>query len=108
MGSHLNEQYFDEGYYELIMNAHNQPIGILAAFGIFVFIAFYVALAYNTALLYKKRSKYQYKKSPAIYMVVIMFMSWFDIYFMSLYNLLPIIVGYIIIVESSKKERSKK
>ncbi len=108
VGSHLNEQYFDEGYYELIMNAHNQPIGILAAFGIFVFIAFYVALAYNTALLYKKRSKYQYKKSPAIYMVVIMFMSWFDIYFMSLYNLLPIIVGYIIIVESSKKERSKK
>lgn len=99
VGSHLNETQFNEGYYELIMNAHNQPIGILAACGIFIFIIFYYALSYFVASLYKskKANEVKYNKIPLIFMLVITVMSFFDIYFMSLYNILPILLMFCIL-----------
>ena len=55
VGSHLNETQFNEGYYELIMNAHNQPIGILAAFG--VFFIMHCPILLHRFIKAKKRTK---------------------------------------------------
>lgn len=104
VGSHLNETQFNEGYYELIMNAHNQPIGILAACGIFIFVIFYYALSYFVASLYKtkKANEVKYNGIPIIFMLVITVMSYFDIYFMSLYNILPILIMFCILIGLSR------
>lgn len=98
VGSSLNEEQFNSGYYELIMNAHNQPLGLLAASGVLVFVVFYVTLSLFVALLYKKNANQTFNRIPLIFMSVITIMSYFDIYFMALYNILPILLVFSIIV----------
>lgn len=101
VGSHLNEAQFNEGYYELIMNAHNQPLGIMAACGIFVFFVFYYAIAYFISLLYTDKN-IKFNRVPVIFLCVITIMSYFDIYFMSLYNVIPILLVFALMTGSSK------
>ncbi len=108
VGSRLNEQQFHEGYYELIMNAHNQPLGTLAACGIFVFVTFYFALAHILAQPYKKNSPNKYNRLPVVFFMVIMMMSYFDIYFMSLYNLLPILIAFSILAGTGNNTMIKR
>ena len=107
VGSHLNEGYYEAGYYKLIMNAHNQPLGMLAAFGFFPFLFFYVAFSIVSAIGYRKNSKWILGRAPAIFLFVITIMSYFDIYFFAQYNWIAIVIAYGLICSYSKKEKQK-
>lgn len=109
VGSHLNEEYIEQGYYELIMNAHNQPLGILAACGLLIFIVFYIALSFYLSKLYahRKSQTESHNRVPIIFMVTVTIMSYFDVYFMSLFNLLPILIIFLIIIGPSKMRKKE-
>lgn len=112
VGGHLNEEQFDSGFQEWIMDAHNQPLGTLAAYGIFIFVAFYVALACFIALLYKNKGANQPRinRMPLIFMLTMTVMSYFEIFFMSLFGLLPVLAGYATIIGTAgiQKKRGKR
>lgn len=99
VGNHLNETYYQQGYYELVMNAHNQPLGLLAAFGLCPFILFYILLAHLVSLFYRVQKA---NRVFVIFMLTISVMSYFDIYFMSLYNITAIIIGIAISIGMSR------
>ena len=103
VGSHLNQDYIDRGYYELIQNAHNQPLGMLAAFGVIPFIFFYITFAHLASELYVRNRKVKYRRAPAIFLITITIMSYFDIYFFSQYNWLAIAIVYMIICSYSRE-----
>ncbi len=94
VGSHLNEDIPESSYSIYTTNAHNQPLGTLAAFGILGFTAFYLLFAYALAAPYKKKG---ITRAPALFILVIMGMSFFDIYFFSGFNYFCIIIAYVII-----------
>lgn len=105
VGSHLNEEKIAEGYYNLIINAHNQPLGMLAAFGILPFVSFYVLFSLFTAYFYKRNSNLnKATRTPAIFVLTIILMSWLDLYFFSQYNWLAIIITLGLISSYSIKE----
>ncbi len=106
VGNHLNEDLYNAGQTELVMNAHNQPLGILAAFGIVVFIIFYLLLAVFISILYR-RNKNVISRAPAVFFAVIIIMSYFDIYFFSPYNLLAILIAYSLIIGTSRRKELK-
>ena len=107
VGSHLNEAYYEAGYYKLIMNAHNQPLGMLAAYGFLPFLTFYIAFSIVSAIGYRKMGKSVMGRAPAIFLLVITIMSYFDIYFFSQYNWIAIVIAYALICSYSKKEKQK-
>lgn len=108
VGSHLNDDLLKSGFYELIINAHNQPMGLIAAFGLGPFIVFYIAFAYIVAYKYdfNKKSRVYYSNVPALFMLTITLMSWFDLYLFSQYNWIPIIITYCLICGYSAKEKN--
>ena len=116
VGSKLNEDKLNAGYYELIMNAHNQPLAVLASFGIFVFIVFYVLYSSVLSTVYKKNRMFLYNRMPAVYILTMSFMSYFDIYLFAPLNWLPILLVYALILNNSrmirrshpKKERRRR
>ena len=107
VGSHLNETYYEAGYYKLIMNAHNQPLGMLASFGFPAFLFFYISFSLASAEGYRKKSKRFFGRAPAIFLFVITIMSYFDIYFFSAYNWIAIVIAYSLICSYSKKEKQQ-
>lgn len=86
----------------LLMNAHNQQIGILAAFGVIPFIIFYFSFARIVATPYKQRNL---SRIPAIYAITILLMSYTDITFFADYNFIFLIIIYALI--SSMKQQRK-
>ncbi len=104
VGSHLNEAMYEEGAYVLIMNAHNQPLGILSSFGIFVFVIYYLFLARAVSMQYKKTAL---NRAPALFLGVITVMSYFDIYFFAEYNYLFIGLVFAVISAVSVKSHTK-
>ncbi len=106
VGGRLNEKYVIDN--PIFGEAHNSSLGILAGNGVFVFVAFYSALAAVLASVYAKCNRI--KKSfvnrlPAIFMAVIICMSFFDNYFTSLYNVLPIIIIMSVIASARGQYR---
>lgn len=105
VGARLNEDIFlSGGFSPLIQNAHNQPIGTLAAFGLPAFILFYFTFARVVACSANRRKSARIKRLPVIFMVVITVMSYFDVYFLSEYNWLLILVAYAIIASLNKED----
>lgn len=108
VGSHLNDDLLNSGFYDLIINAHNQPLGLLAAFGLLPFIVFYVTFAYATAYKHKfKKSDLYFTNTPALFILLISLMSWFDLYFFSQYNWVPILIAYCLICGYSTREKKQ-
>ena len=101
VGSHLNEAQFEAGYYEWIMNAHNQPLGVLSAFGITAFILFYMAFAFFAAQPYREEGSVRMSRFPAIFLLMVTLMSYFEIYFFSLNTWIVILIAYALISSES-------
>ncbi len=106
VGSHLNEAQFEAGYYRLIMNAHNQAVGMLATFGIIAFILFYIAFSFFAAQPYSDRKSGKMRRFPAIFLLTVTIMSYFDIYFFSEYNWIAILLVYGLILSLSVEEKA--
>lgn len=107
MGGHLNEAQFEAGYSEAIMNAHNQAVGTLAYYGIFVFVLFYTALARLAAQPYKKNAKRRLNRVPVIFLLVVTVISYSEICFLSAYMWLVILFAYGLIFSISISEKNK-
>lgn len=106
VGSHLNEAQYEAGYYELIMNAHNQAVGMLAAFGIIAFVLFYIAFSFFAAQPYSGEKHGTTRRFPAIFLLTVTIMSYFDIYFFSEYNWIAILLVYGLILSLSVEEKA--
>lgn len=105
VGSRLNQDLLQAGFYDLIINAHNQSLGTLAAFGIFFFAVFSIAFAQVGAFTYKSKHKgHTFTITPILFLAVICVMSWFDLYWFSQYNWVPFMICYSLICGFSKKE----
>lgn len=92
IGGDLNKDFAIQSGNALVSNAHNQSIGMVAAFGIPVFIAYYWFLS--------KSVVGQKKKIPAIvavFIITFILMSYFDVYFFAMVNVGPILIAYCII-----------
>lgn len=97
-GSRVNQDLVQAGFYELITNAHNQSLGTIAAFGIFVFVVFSVAFAQVGSFTYKNAYRgNKYTRMPVLFLSVVCVMSWFDLYWFSQYNWVPIMISYCLI-----------
>ena len=108
VGSHLNDDLLNSGFYDLIANAHNQSLGTIAAFGILPFVSFSIAFAAVGAFTYKRKFKgNKFTVLPVLFLAVICVMSWFDLYLFSQYNWVPIIISYGLICGYGKKVRKK-
>lgn len=107
VGNRLNfDRYLsDGGNNALIMNAHNQQIGILAAFGLIPFITFYLCFAYIVSLPYQQKNVNRF---PVICVITIVLMSYTDITFFSDYNYLYIIVVYAVISSMQYRQKNKE
>lgn len=108
VGSHLNEAQFEAGSSlgKVVMNAHNQSVGMLAAFGIIAFILFYIAYAYIAAQPYRDPKNTKVNRFPAIFLLTITLMSYFEIYFFTLNTWIAILIAYALI--SSESTLAKK
>lgn len=104
VGSHLNEAQFEAGYYEWIMNAHNQAVGMLAAFGIIAFVLFYIALSFAAAQPYRGGKGNRVSRFPAIFLLTVTIMSYFDVYLFSGYNWIAILLAYGLIISQSREK----
>lgn len=81
-------------------NAHNQPLGILAAFGLLPFLFFYVALALLAALPYcNGHGSRQCNRVPAIFLFTITVMCYFELLFSAQWG--AILMAYPIILSCS-------
>ena len=101
VGSHLNEEYFTEG--SVIMNAHNQPLGILGAFGVLALISFYLLLAYVVAKQCKHRNRVL-----AIFFIVVVLMSYLDLHLFQSKNYSMMLLTYAVISALSTFRRYEK
>lgn len=107
VGGHLNEAQFKNGYYDLIMNAHNQPLGTLAAYGILVFSLFYITFARFAAQPYRNGRQSKINRLPAIFLLTVIVMGYFDIYFLAIFNWIVILIAYGLIFSMSCLEIKK-
>ena len=83
------------------MNAHNSPLGTLAAYGIFAFVLFYLAFARLAAQPYRKQANEKPNRLPAIFLLTVTIMGYFDIYFLSAYNWIAILFAYGLVFSDS-------
>lgn len=102
VGSHLNESLYEQGYNEAIMEAHNQPIGVFSAFGFLPFLLFYIVLASFTSSFYQNDHTCSLRY-PAIFLFVVTIMSYFEVYYFSIFTWIAILITYVLIVSHSKK-----
>ncbi len=105
LGTHFNGELLNDTGNILVQNAHNQPLGVLAVFGAVTFFLFYCLYAYFASEPCRRfKMKFNYAAFPAAIIV----MSYFDVYFFSLYNSLAILVTYAIIlnltIDCNKKD----
>lgn len=103
VGSRLNEAEYlaGSGFGRLVMNAHNSPLGTLAAYGIFAFVLFYLAFARLAAQPYRKQANEKPNRLPAIFLLTVTIMGYFDIYFLSAYNWIAILFAYGLVFSDS-------
>ena len=107
VGSHLNESLYEQGYYKAVMEAHNQPIGIFATFGFLPFLLFYIVLASFTSSFYQNDHACSLRY-PAIFLFVVTIMSYFEVYYFSIFTWIAILIAYVLIVSHSKKRSEEK
>lgn len=79
-GSHMNEIYVEIYDNVTFLNAHNQPLGVLAVFGVVFYIIFYVAIARIVSMPCQTSTKRIKRVSsmPVIFAVVLMMMDFFE------------------------------
>lgn len=108
VGSHLNEAQYEAGYYEAIMNAHNQPLGTLAYYGIFTFAGFYISFSCMAADPYNKKKEGKISsRLPAIFLLMVTVTSYFEISFLSSYTWIGILIAYGLIFSYSVSSVNK-
>lgn len=107
VGSHLNESLYEQGYYEAIMEAHNQPIGVFSTFGFLPFLLFYIVLARFVSSFYQNDYTCSLRY-PAIFLFVVTIMSYFEVYYFSIFTWIAILIAYVLIVSHSKKCSEEK
>lgn len=100
VGSDINLSYALSTGRDIFTNPHNQPLGILASYGIFYFIIFYIAFAYlivtNTVI---KRNRSRLNRTllvPIIFMTAVFVMSYFEAYLFYAFAM-SVIVAYILV-----------
>ena len=92
-GNHVNEDLFLAGHDRVVMIAHNQPLGILASFGLMGFLLFYGLLSFVAAKPYKT-GKSKIGKLGFVFFVTVSVMGYLEINFFSANCLFPIIICY--------------
>ncbi len=100
VGSDLNTKLVMETGNVLLSNAHNQPVGIMVTFGIPVFIIYYYL--FSRAIVVSKKCL---SMPLLIFVITVVVMSYFDVYFYSVYNVAPILIAYCLI--KNRMERSE-
>ncbi len=102
VGSHLNEAQYLAGssFGKVVMNAHNMPLGLLAAYGIFAFVFFYLAFARLAAQPYRDKNN-KVSRFPAIFLLTITIMSYFEVYLFSASNWIIILFTYGLVFSDS-------
>lgn len=106
-GGRLNETQFEAGYPDWIMNAHNQAVGTLAYYGIFAFVLFYISFASLAAQPYRKRYAVRTNRLPAVFLLAVTVMGYFEICFLSAYIWIAILFAYGLIFSNSVSEGNK-
>ncbi len=104
-GSYVNEEKIQEGYYEAIMQMHNQPLGVLASFGFLPFLTFYTIFASFAADKKRFGGNIAVKGLPSIFLITMTIMSYFEVYFFAQYTWLPILITYCLIYNGSLVKR---
>ena len=104
VGSHLNEDLYEQGYYEAIMNAHNQAIGLFGALGFLPFVLFYISFSSCGANFYNQDNFFIKLRYPCIFILVVTIMSYFEICLFSQFNWVAILIAYGLIVSYSRKK----
>ncbi len=94
VGNELNRDLYEQTGNVLMMNAHNQPLGTLAATGLPSFLVFYAAFSAVGAAPYAGAYGERAGRAPALFLVTVTVMSFFDIYFFSPYNFYAILIAY--------------
>lgn len=107
VGGHLNEAQYEAGFSKVVMEAHNQAVGMLASFGVLAFVVFYVAFAFFAARPYRNQSNAKTSRLPAIFLVTITFMSYFEIYLFARYEWIAILIAYALIFATSVSEGNR-
>lgn len=97
VGSRVNEDLINNGYDKVYSDTHNQPMGLLASFGIFAFLLFYIALSYIVARSY--RSDKKKFTIPLIFISVISVLCYFETYFFGQIKWVAIILSYGLMCE---------
>lgn len=91
------------GLASVFTEMHNQPLGIIVGFGLIVFILFYLAFAAILNSYYNGNKRYN--RIPAVFMFVIMTISYFEVYFFSTYTWIPIIIAFALICSLNKRDK---
>lgn len=100
-GSQVNADYIALGYDEVYSNAHNQPLGLIASFGIMAFALFYITLSNIYKELYRNKKKCS--RFPAIFIIVICLMSYLETYLFVQLQWITIVIAYSQIFNYSEK-----
>ncbi len=85
----------------LLSNPHNQPIGIMAYYGIPTFILFYFLLAQAFV-----PSQTRISACLVVFIITIQIMSYFDVYYFSMYNIGPILLAFCFIKNFAEADTS--
>ena len=99
VGNDLNAELVNQIGNHLLGNAHNQSVGIIATFGIPVFIAYYWLLSKSVVV---KNEKVPF--IAAVFIFTFIIMSYFDVYFFAIVNVGPILIAYCLIRNCCKSE----
>lgn len=78
VGSDLNTKYAEKFDAITFLNAHNQPLGILACFGVFVYIIFYIAFAKIISSSGYSKSRKYVSSIPVMFILILMLMDMFE------------------------------
>lgn len=96
VGNDLNAEFAAIRNNSVYTSAHNQALGVLAAFGIFHFIIFYFLFSkiVSTVGAVKINGHKRIARAPLIFICVITLMNYFEILFFSQWAIPLVIAGY--------------
>ena len=99
-GKNIVEEQQALGLLSVYTEMHNQPLGLIVGFGLIVFILFYIVFGIFVGSFYDKKNRYN--RAPAIFIAVILIVSYFEVYFFSTYTWIPIMIAFGLICGLSK------
>ncbi len=108
VGSRLNELFGGDDPNGVMNIAHNQSLGVLTAFGVIPSVLFFIYLAYAVSLPYRRNRPYRCNRMPAIFMIAVMTMAFFEVYFFQPQNYSIMLVAYAVVMHFSRLPDRKR